>query len=78
MCLDWENKLKQYVKKFALRKKRKFCLEHFQQNVDNTTQFENDKHNEEEDLRIEENFTMLNNENEINIKHEFMQVKDSG
>lgn len=77
MCLEWENKLKLYVKQVGLRKKRKFCLETFHKNL-NKIKILEENTKEDRNVIIEEFFNMTYSDAEINIKHEIMEKKDSG
>lgn len=73
-CLDWEDKLKQYVKMVGLRKKRKFCLNNFLQNIDELENLEKENSNV---IHMKEIFHIESNDSEINIKHEITEVEDS-
>lgn len=75
-CLDWEEKLKKYLKMVGLRKKRKICLESFKQNLHKITELEGNE--DQQVLTVhEDNFYMDYNDEEVNIKHELKQMKDN-
>lgn len=65
-CKDWEDKLKRYIQHVRLRKRRKFCLENFQQNIETL--------DKDQSSNIRENFVIIYNDEKVNIKHEVVEL----
>lgn len=74
-CLEWEDKLQQYIKEVRLRRKRQFKLETFLENLDSlkirTTNIQ------KKQTSIKEYFSIVCSQDEVDIKHEIMFARDN-